>query len=497
MSKKKRRDPETTEVRAEDLADDGGKRLLFGFAAVLFAAGFVVAVIAVLFRPERIVLVGTDPHETAWFTRALKPIAGKANANLKVVAYRDLARFDSLMAADRAHGKKIVLAEVPPERLAALAESGQVAALRTLGGGDALLAAYTPEAAQPAQVGGRAYYVPSRMTTLCLAYSKARVADAVAHADEVRSLVDGWLRAANGTGLPANFRLESDPAEWDSYDLLMVAAYWANQPFIDGTAPRVGHVTAPASALSFDLAARAFSMGAVPEEVLALDGYGVRDALAWESLWFEHGLYDTNMVAKHWTPADVASEVAAGRVWLATLEPSVILRIHGLAADSMQVGGRAAAPVADVGLSRLPRGVSLELRNKFPERSGDPWSVRAVYGWAAPSTCPDKGLALKLMNAFSDPEYQVDAARTLGWLPIRKDLLDGVANVFAQKDEFELAYKATRQAYGFGRPLPNTSRWPLASTAFARAWEEACVARRSTAPIELAETLRQSLGAAR
>jgi len=499
VGKKKRHvDPDAPQVRAEDLADDGSKRLLIGFAAVLFLAGFVVAVIAVLYRPERVVLVGMDARETAWLSRAVADFADKHHANVKFVPYRDAAHFDSLMAADRAaRSHRIVLAEAPLERLAALADSDRVIPLKDVkGAGEVgeLLTAFADGAVGPTKIAGRTFYVPSRVTTLCLAYSRARVADAVEHGGEVRSLVEGWLRQANGIGLPADFRLEADPAEWDSYDLLVVAAYWANQPFIDGTAPRVAHATAPANALGFDLAARAFSMGSDVDQVLALEGFGVRDALAWESLWFAHGLYETSMVTARWTPADIAREMAAGRVWLALLEPSAVLRLHGLAADTSS----AAAPRAsDIALSRLPRGVSLELKNRFPQRTGDPWSARGGYWWGVPKTSPDSRLALDLVRAMTTPEFQADAMRTLGWMPTRKDLVDGLAGIFTVKEEFELARQAVRQLYPFGRPLPNSARWPAASAALAYAWQDACVTRRATAPLELAEALRQAQGAPR
>ena len=501
MGKKKRHvDPDAPSVRAEDLVDDGSKRLLIGFAAVLFLAGFVVAVIAVLYRPERVVLVGMDARETAWLSRALEDFADKHHANLKFVAYRDAAHFDSLLAADRSsRSHRIVLAEAPLERLAALADSDRVLPLKDVkGAGDPgeLLSSFAEGAVGPTKVAGRTCYVPSRVTTLCLAYSKARVADAVAHGEEVRSMVEGWLRATNGIGLPADFHLEADPAEWDSYDLLVVAAYWANQPFIDGTAPRVAHAAAPTNALGFDLAARAFSMGADVDQVLALDGFGVRDALAWESLWFAHGLYDTSMVAARWTPGDIAREMAAGRVWLALLEPSAVLRLHGLAADTASAG-QATPRASDIGLSRLPRGVSLELRNRFPQRTGDPWSARGGHWWAVPKTSPDSRLAMELVRVMTKPEFQADAMRALGWMPTRKDLVDGLASVFTVKEEYDLARQAVRQLYPFGRPLPNSARWPAASAALAHAWEDACVTRRATAPIELANALRLAQGAPR
>jgi hypothetical protein len=275
--------------------------------------------------------------------------------------------------------------------------------------------------------------------------------------------------------------------QWDSYDLLMVAAYWASSPFVDGTAPRVAHVAAPPSALGFDLAARAFSMGAQGDAVLALDGFGVRDALAWESLFFAHGLYDSAMVTGAWDEEEVADGVASGRIWLATLEPATILRLHGLAGAADSPGRRVNS---DIGLSRLPRGVSLELKQLSPERSGDPWSARSGHWWAVPTKSPDPSLALAIVHLSTSSLFQADAARALGWLPTRKDLADDLVGIYRDPEEYELARRAGRQLYDFGRTLPNTARWSASASAFAAAWSDACVRRHSMQPLELAEALR-------
>jgi len=117
--KKKRLDPDAPDIRAEDLADDGSKRLLIGFAAVLFLAGFVVAVIAVLYRPQRIVLVGMDAHETAWLSRSLKSFADAHHANLKYVPYRDAARAlrirEGTVASRVFRARRMVAAALPLE----------------------------------------------------------------------------------------------------------------------------------------------------------------------------------------------------------------------------------------------------------------------------------------------------------------------------------------------------------------------------------------------
>jgi len=233
-------------------------------------------------------------------------------------------------------------------------------------------------------------------------------------------------------------------------------------------------------------------MGSDVDQVLALDGFGVRDALAWESLWFEHGLYDTTMVTARWTPDDIAREMAAGRIWLALLEPAAVLRLHGLAADTTS-----APRAADIALSRLPRGMSLELKNRFPQRTGDPWSARGGFWWGVPRHSPDPKLAIEIVRAMTAPEFQADAMRTLGWMPTRKDLLAGLDNIFTVKGEYDLARQAVRQLYPFGRPLPSSARWPAASAALARAWDDACVTRHETAPIALAEALRLAQSAPR
>jgi hypothetical protein len=98
---------------------------------------------------------------------------------------------------------------------------------------------------------------------------------------------------------------------------------------------------------------------------------------------------------------------------------------------------------------------------------------------------------------MTTPEFQADAMRTLGWMPTRKDLVDGLGNIFTVKDEYELARQAVRQLYPFGgrcrtpragRPRPAGSRAPGRTP---------CVTRHATAPIELAETLRRAQGAPR
>jgi hypothetical protein len=319
---------------AEDLADDGSKRLLIGFAAVLFLAGFVVAVIAVLYRPQRIVLVGMDAHETAWLSHALKEYADRHRANLRFVPYRDAAQFDSLLAADRARARyKIVLAETPLERLASLADSNAVIPLRELKGvGDlgVLLADFTAETVGPTAVGGPRLLPPVAGHALCLGVlERARRRPPSRTARRCAR----WSRAGCARRTARAARRLPPRGRPRGVGQLRPAAgrsVLANQPFIDGTAPRVRTPPRPRTR-SASTSPRALSRWArTSTRCSRSTASACATHSAWESLWFEHGLYANDMVAARWTPDDIAREMAAGRIWLATLEPSSVLRLHGL-----------------------------------------------------------------------------------------------------------------------------------------------------------------------
>ena len=48
---------------------------------------------------------------------------------------------------------------------------------------------------------------------------------------QLRPEVGVALREVNGYGLPAEYELEKEPAEWDFYDIAVLSFFWANHPY--------------------------------------------------------------------------------------------------------------------------------------------------------------------------------------------------------------------------------------------------------------------------
>ncbi len=416
-------------------------RLLLGLALVFFLGGLALTLYAVVHRPDYVVLVGMDKAELRWFQPRMEKFGERHHARIAVQAYGDHAELARLLAKDRASGHaRILVADVPFDRVVSLVDSAAIlplGKLKSLGRVDDLIASFPSFALASARVGGHAYVLPSRLRTECLYYSKAHVADAYAHWQAARPQIESWLKDANGRGLPSDFSFDDDPAKWDSYDVFVAAAYWAT------------HVAAPDEALALDLATRAYAMGAGNGDLLDANGDRLGDALAWESVFFKHGLYHPGMMKERWTAAAVLDAVAQGQVWMAMLDPRDIMRLRGLPGQDGYV-----KDPADLGVAPMPRGQSLLLYKNDPAHGGGPWAARSGFGWGVPASCPDQGLAAALLRDLTSEETATDAAQAVGWLPPRAAVEGDLDVIYRDRRRFDIARIAARQLLDYGRSLP-------------------------------------------
>jgi hypothetical protein len=355
------------------------------------------------------------------------------------------------------------------------------------------MATMAPEAAAPALLRGAVQYVPATLSTPLLFWSKARVADAVGNWEQARPRIAAALERVNGVGLPRGYRLEENPADWDTYDVAVVAAYWASRPYDGLTGPRVAHA-ASGEAAALDLATRAYSLGARREELLALDGVPLRDALAWESFFVRERLYHPAMVGEGWKPRDLLTAAAQGQVFLGWLDSAHLFRLHGTGARGLE--GFLRDPT-DLGVSRVPRGVSLDLERGSVARAGDPIAALSGAWWAIPRTAPDAKLAAELAQYLAGREFQQEWARAFGHLPARLDLLAEIDLVFVADWQFAIARVAKKQAIDSGRALPSAARWREVERGLVGAWREACVVGGQTKALNLGMILQRAAQLAR
>ena len=470
-------------------------RALLFVALGLLLAGMAIAIYAVVYRPDYVVLLRTDDLEEGWFRTQVAEFAEKRRIRLTTQSYKDGDELERLLRAAALDRKsRILVAMVPQSMLTPLADENLVHPLddlRDKARVRALLGTMAREASGPSSAGGTPHYVPATISTPLLFYSKRHVADAVAHWQDDRARIDAALARENGQGLPQAYRLEEDPNDWDTYDVAVVAAYWAARAHEGLTVPRVAHA-ATGDAGAEDLATRAYSHGARSEELLELDGIALRDALAWESVFVREGWYHPSMTREQWRPGDLLTAAAQGQLFLGWLDSADLFRLHGTGAQGLE--GFLREPV-DLGVARVPRGVSLDLDRGYVARSGDPIAALSGTWWGIPRSSPDAELALALVEHVSQRDFQLAWARTFGRMPARRDLLSEIDLVFEPDWQFAIARVAKKQALEQGRPLPAAARWRRNEAALVAAWREGCVEKKLTAPLDLAMVLRGAVQA--
>jgi len=468
------------------------RRGLLLVAMGLLLAGFAVALTAILYRPEYVVLVPFDDAEEGWFRTRIADFAEKRHVHLTTRAYKDEDELERMLNAEALERKRRVLvALVPRASLATLGEEELALPLDDVRGtarARALVDAMAPHALAPAVARGSAVlFVPATISTPLLCFSRARVAEAVAGWEADRPRIEAALRAVGGTGLPEKYRLEENPEGWDTFDLAVLAAYWAGRPYDGSTEPRIAH-SATGDAAIVDLAARAFAQGVTAADMLDLDAIELRDALVWESAFFAAGWYHPAMTKENWQPRDLQSAAARGQIFLGWLDMPHLFRLHGTGAPGL--AGALRDP-ADLGVSRVPRGVSLDLDRGRPARGGDPYAALTGLWWMVPRNSPDAPLGFDLVAMLAEREFQADWARAFGRLPTRQDLLAEIDLLFETDWQFKIARTAKRQALDLGRGQPGSTRWRRNGRALVAAWREACVARKTTSPLDIGVTLER------
>ncbi len=472
------------------------RRGLLLVALGLLAAGLAVALVAIFYRPDYVVLVPFDAHEATWFRARIADFAEKQHVRLTTRSYTGDEELERLLRGETLERKRtVLLALAPRASLARLAEDDLVLPVAEARGGKGsrvLAGAMAPESIVPsASRGGGLRFVPATISTPLVFYSRARVAEAVDGWRADRDRIDAALRPAGGSGLPKQYRLEADPDDWDTFDIAVLAACWANRPYDGLRVPRVAHA-AIGDAAMVDLATRAFSQGASTADLLDLDAIELRDALAWESVFFAAGWYHPAMTKENWEQERLLSAAAQGQVFLGWLDMPHLFRLHGTGATGLE--GFLEDP-ADLGVARVPRGVSLDLAQSLPARGGDSRGALSGTWWTIPRTTPDARLAADLVTLLAEREFQADWARAFGHLPARRDLLAEIDLLFETDWQFTIARIAKRQALDRGRAQPATLRWRNNGRALVATWREMCVERHSTDPLALGVALEKQLAA--
>jgi len=320
---------------------------------------------------------------------------------------------------------------------------------------------------------GKVYYIPRKLEVRTMLYSKSKVADAVGGWGRYEDKINAAIRETNGYGLPAGYDLESDPNEWDLFDLFVVSYYWAHTPYFGFKMPRLAHRAKDYEGTTTFLVDRTYQMGGTQNDVLAMNTDPVIDMFEWEALFKHNKLYNPSMWKERWSGGGIWNAMKSGSVFLCFMHQIDAFFIHGGSHPTMQ--GFLANP-NDMGLALMPMGVSLELgENGKPLRVGSRRASVTGWWWGIPKTSPNFMLSYELARWITNYENHLAECQTFGMMPIRKDVI-GKLEAFPQpwmRDVFEIGHE--QLSLPGTEPKPLISQWTDMSANYRNAWYDIIV----------------------
>jgi ABC-type glycerol-3-phosphate transport system substrate-binding protein len=225
-----------------------------------------------------------------------------------------------------------------------------------------------------------------------------------------------------------------------------------------------------------ELVTRVFQLGGDKRDILSMDTQPVKDLFQWESFFIRSDLYHSGMWERAWSGGDIWRAISSGEVFLCFLHQIDLFFVHG-GSDPTMTGYL--ADRSDMGVSIMPKGVSLELTEKgLPKREGGHFSNLYGWWWGIPGTSPDPELSYRLARFITSRENQIEECSRFGMFPVRKDVLDDLAQAFDEQWKQEI-FKVSRRQFESGvKELPRLKQWPQVGKNYLDAWYDISVKRK-------------------
>ncbi|MBN1758641.1 MAG: ABC transporter substrate-binding protein [Chitinispirillaceae bacterium] len=382
------------------------------------------------------VLIRMMPAQERFLREQLLPVFEKEN-NCKV----NIATFNSEWDIERIlkleSSKKnpsIALVKTPFEMTRLLVKKGMVQDLYSVMDSNQVLqdiAEYHQLASGLGFFEGKPYYIPRKLETRVLFYRKSKVAEAVSKFKDHRTRIDSELKEQNGYGLPVGYELESDPAKWDFYDLYTVGSIWANEEYNGVKMGRVAHRGARYGGTALFLVDRALQLGASANDICKLTEDKTVEMFVWERVFVRNGIYNQGMWQDPWKGANIYNGIKDGKVFAAYFQQIDAFLVHGWK-DDPSMPSFLPDP-DDMGLVTVPQAVSFELTKEgAPVFEGNRSISTGGWWWGIPKTSPDAKLAYALARFITSRENQAKECSRFGMIPVRKDILNNLPEVFDQ-----------------------------------------------------------------
>jgi ABC-type glycerol-3-phosphate transport system substrate-binding protein len=404
-----------------------GSLFVMGIALLLTSCGPQKA------AREMTVLIRMMPAQERFFREQIIAAFEKAsNCKINVATFNNEWDIQRLLDLEKAKKiPEIGLVKTPFEMTRVLVYKGFMKPLTAIKDSESVLldlAEYHQLATGLGYVDGLPYYLPRKLETRIIFYRKSMVADAVGKFAKYKTEIQKVLKKENGYGLPKDYALEADPNQWDIYDLYVAGYIWAHETYNGVKMPRIAHRGERYEGTALDIVDRALQLGASHKDVLTF-GDTMSATLLWENVFIRDSLYNPGMWQDPWRGSGLYNGIKDGKVFLTYVQQIDCFNIHGWADDpAMQTY---LPDAGDMGLAVVPRAVSFDLNAQgAPAIEGKRGISTGGWWWGIPKTSPNAQLSYEFARFITNHENQAKECARFGMIPVRKDILNNVPEVF-------------------------------------------------------------------
>jgi|GEM_PF-486599 len=373
------------------------------------------------------ILVDMDADQEQYLKNSiLQSYEKKTAIKVKVIEYHDA---DSLELLMKKYAGQLNLVQLPLDKSQSLAKRGYFKPLDSFLTSEELrffndnflLGSFGMVASRPT-------LIPRSFETSVLAYSKSRLNEALKLWPEKKELIAQILKKYNGVGLPDGYVLESDPNQWDYYDIVVIGLVWAKNELNGVADGRMAHKARKNAELSAFIEGGISQCGGDSLSIMRCSGDAVVDFLEWEALWSNTGVYNKKMWDSGWGSAELLDYFASGEVYMAIMTQAEAFRLHGTGHAERK--GMMKDP-SDLGLALLPSGCSVELNAKGKVvRKGNRAVQTKNTWWGIPFDASSSLLSYRLAHFISDTAIHAAECSRFGLIPVRKEVVDGLGTLF-------------------------------------------------------------------
>jgi len=475
-----------------------------GIALGLAACLAVTGCMGKKHNPGFTVFIRMIPAQQRFFEQEIVAKFNKEHhCNIRVASFekeRDIERFLTFDAAKK--HPEIGLVKTPFEVTRPLVYKGLMMPLTSVVDSAKVrmdLAEYHQLAAGLGYVNGIPYYIPRKLETRIMFYRKSMVADAVAKFETYRTCINEELKKQNGYGLPAGYVLESDPSQWDLYDIYVVGSIWSHESYKGVVMPRIAHRGERYEGTALDLVDRSLQFDSVissaQQGIMSL-GKNTAQTLLWENIFIRNNIYNPSMWQDQWTDDKIWNGIKDDKVFLCFVQQMDCIYIHGWPDDP---GMPSYLPdINDMGIAQIPLAVSFDLKtNGTPQVVGTRAISTGGWWWGIPKSSPNPELAYEFARYITNKTNNALECSKFGMVPVRKDVLLNLPEVFAAGWIGDIFKVSVDQISTNGlTTVPLEKGYPQLAQNIIEAWYTLCVSydQNKSAQMKLplmAETLKK------